>query len=1098
MVQKADKGKDLFLIGVGASAGGLEAQQILLSHQPEFPIPVSIAIIQHLSPTHKSLLTQLLRKETPFEVVEITDGMELNPSHVYIAPPNTNVEVKGKRFVLSETSRYQGPKPSIDLFFNSLAKEYGSNGAGVILSGTGSDGRTGVAAVKEHGGYVLVQDPSEAAYNGMPLASIETGHADRVESARNIFLSLINLLTEGRHSAEKKDSDSGIMEYLRSVKGCDFNLYKKNTIHRRIKRRMDILHFSDISDYEVFLRSDRNEADYLYNDLLIGVTGFFRDKAPFKVLLSEMISLLENHSGDDNIRIWVAGCATGEEAYSIAILLLEAMYHTGKRRNVQIFATDLDETSLQTARRGVYNEESLKEAEPRYIQNYFTRKGHELEVNKAVRDMILFSRHNLLQDPPFLRLDMIACRNLLIYFIPEIQRKLLYTFNYSLKKEGYLFLGKSESIGNLGNYFETIDSRNKIFRCKIGLKVHPVSDIPSIPSRPSVKSEKRKGGSSEFDLTEAIRQTLNKIYFSQSAVVDENLTLIRTSGEISRFFRIPEGDVTLNILKLLPEQMGLELRAMLHRARKNKIPVKGSWLPNGETKVRFQAVSIDFNGENSGLYLIGAEEEPLSGDPGQTGNGTLIMDVSDRDAEFLKLSEQLQIVIEELETSNEELQATNEELQSSNEELQSTNEELETANEELQSSNEELQIAYTEIRQLYEEKERIAGEADVLKNQYLSERNRLNTILELAQVGIVELDRNLNVIYSNTAFSQMAQLPSEHMRDQLFLSWIPESEKEDLWSAMEGSDVWMIPELRLSGFKGNVLTVSVSGKKSKNKVTSETHIILVITDVTEQHLSRKELTEYSLSLESRIREELARRLKMESVAMQQSKLAGMGEMISAIAHQWRQPLSAIAMGIQDLEMASEEGELTPDYLRDSVTKTLEQIKQLSGTIDMFQNFFRPVSESVRFNLVSAVARASELAGQTHSKKLPPLKTEHEGRGSIFVHGYEDRFIQAILNILNNAYDAMSEVPAESFRLDLRITDYPGRAVVEIRDYGTGITSENIQKIFEPYFSTKKKNGTGLGLYISRMIIEEQLGGKICFENVNPGTKFTIELPAVTE
>ncbi|SMP87335.1 Methylase of chemotaxis methyl-accepting proteins [Epsilonproteobacteria bacterium SCGC AD-311-C15] len=470
---------DIIVIGIGASAGGLEALQAFIQNLPASS-NMAYIIAQHLSPTYKSLMVELLAKGTELEVLAATHGLTIKANTIYVCPPNENIFVEDDMILLSKPkSNIHGPKPSVDLFFESLAENKKEKSVGIILSGTGSDGSRGVRAIKASGGFTIVQDPQTAKYDGMPNSAINTGTIDLILTADKMGSELTDILSYvGKSIIPKSGSAStnvykNILNKIKDVKGVDFNLYKPSTIERRIERRMVALKIVTLNDYHDFLVQNSGEPEALFKDILIGVTSFFRDGDSFSVLKNQLQEYLKDKD-NTTIRIWAPGCSTGEEAYSLSMMISEILGAKIGHYKVQIFATDIDENALQYARKGLYQESALVGLDKTLRNRYFTIKSEHYEVIKPIREMVIFSRHNILRDPAFLRLDMIVCRNLLIYFSQELQKKLFPEFHYALNDNALLFLGKSESVGHFQSYFKTMDKKWKIYQSNfLGRKEPP-------------------------------------------------------------------------------------------------------------------------------------------------------------------------------------------------------------------------------------------------------------------------------------------------------------------------------------------------------------------------------------------------------------------------------------------------------------------------------------------------------------------------------------------------------------------------------------------------------------------------------------------------
>jgi two-component system CheB/CheR fusion protein len=743
------KENEMVIVGIGASAGGLEALQVFVKNLPD-NTPMAYLVAQHLSPTYKSLMVDLIAKDTKHEVLEATHGLLIKPDTIYICPPNKNITVQNNLIVLRapETGLY-GPKPSVDILFESIAQEKEIQSIGIILSGTGSDGSRGVRAIKAEGGVVIVQNPTTAKYDGMPNSAINTGNIDLILHAEEMGEELIQLLnySSGKRIIQEQTDKftnlyTNILNKLKDVKGVDFNHYKPSTIQRRIERRMAARKITNLTDYHNSLIQSNDEIEALFKDILIGVTSFFRDAESFEVLEQELRKYIEKKE-EKIIRIWAPGCSTGEEAYSLAITLSSILGVNIAQYQIQIFATDIDEEALYFARKGQYPESALVGVAKTLRNKYFLTKSEHYEIIKPIREMVIFSRHDIIKDPAFLKLDLVVCRNLLIYFSQDLQKKLFPMFHYALNNDALLFLGKSESVGHFQNYFKTVDKKWKLFKANNLGRKEPPQTAKSFEKNDLINSAKIINHTKKATILDSMIEYVNKHIIPMCIVINDNMDIVFVKGKNPYLLR-PDGEQTQNIFRNVIPTLSIELRATIHNSMKEKAVVKSTFqkvilLDEVIRYVRLTVMPMDHNTETS-LSMICFQEESGEnfksfelGDPSSDNDKT-----KELEFELLRTKEHLQTVIEELETSNEEMQSLNEELQSSNEELQSTNEELETTNEELQSTNEELQTAYTELRTMYDDKEEHAKQLSVITSDYEISNNRLNTALSAINMGIYD------------------------------------------------------------------------------------------------------------------------------------------------------------------------------------------------------------------------------------------------------------------------------------------------------------------------------------------------------------------------
>jgi two-component system CheB/CheR fusion protein len=692
---------DFTIVGIGASAGGLEALKTFLSHIPNDSTNISYVIVQHLSQTHKSVLRKILSNDTLLDVVDIKNEMVVEPNKVYIAPSNNDLVLQDGFFKLHKVEdTFIRPKPSVDKFFISLAHEMQENAVGVILSGTGNDGSQGVKVLRIEGGTTIAQDPVEAKYDGMPLSAINTKSIDYILKAEDIAKEIPKIISLPKRVNIEDDSElalSTIFQIIQNHIKVDFSGYKRSTIVRRIEKRMSVVKSTNLDDYISYLNSNAEEVEFLYKCMLIGVTEFFRDKESFEALEKNIKSYLKQNRDTDSFRIWIPACSTGEEAYSMAIIMSELI---GLDKHIKIFATDIDEDSIEFARRGIFSLYSLLAVPQKLLNKYFEKKLDGFEARNILKEKIIFSKHNLISDTPFVNFDLISCRNLLIYFDSDLQKRVFSTFAYSLRQNGFLFLGKSENIGTNSDSFETIDAKHKIFQARV-TNESKKSLYPQLINIGRYKSElnKTKKGNS---LEEIIKNTLFNTYLNRCAVIDSSFNLHYIKGDFDGLVKLPQGIVYFNILKMLPEDLSIEVRSLVYKALKYKdlkFPIS-SVIRIRDSKITLNLTPLE-NDKNYQFFLLCIDSEIIKNSNVDINSNTKDYVVQTLQQELMTTKEHLQTVVEEIENTNEELQALNEELQTSNEELQASNEKLETTNEELESTNEELQIAYSEIRSLY-------------------------------------------------------------------------------------------------------------------------------------------------------------------------------------------------------------------------------------------------------------------------------------------------------------------------------------------------------------------------------------------------------------
>jgi two-component system CheB/CheR fusion protein len=712
------------LVGIGASAGGLEAFTKLLAHLP-LNTGMGFVFVQHLDPKHESMLTAILSRATTMPVIEVTSGMRIEPDSVYVIPPGTLMSLSNGAFRLVARSGSGHQKP-IDYFLQSLAEQCTSSAIGVVLSGSLSDGAQGLTAIKAEGGITFAQDDSSAKFQDMPRAAVAAGAVDFVLPPEEIARELERIARHPHVGAPPPRSDeperdraprSRILALLRSSTGVDFRLYRRSTIQRRLSRRMVLNKIDREEDYADFLKNNPGEVRALYDDMLITVTGFFRDPESFEALKTRVFpELLRGRKSGLPIRIWVPGCATGEEVYSTAIALFECFDDAAATPRVQIFATDISDSAIEKSRAGVYLENAMEGVSPDRLRRFFVLWNGGYQISKTIRDVCVFSRQDVTSDPPFSNLDLLSCRNLLIYLEPTLQKRIIPLFHYALKPTGYLMLGNAETLGSFSDLFVPIDSVHRIFVKKPG-SPRQVLDFGRQPAAPDASTAEEPGQTEPRELTvqelhkEADRLVLSR-FTPAGVIVNDGLDVVQFRGHVGPYLEPASGSASFNVLKMAREGLAAELRSAVARARKTGAPARTGDLrvrSNGKIhRVRLEVLPIRGGAMTGRHYVVLFEPvEPGGGRsaaaraPDRRGprrRGEREDEVSRLEQELTATKDYLQSIIEGQEASNEELKSANEEILSSNEELQSTNEELETAKEELQSANEELSTVNEELQ----------------------------------------------------------------------------------------------------------------------------------------------------------------------------------------------------------------------------------------------------------------------------------------------------------------------------------------------------------------------------------------------------------------
>jgi two-component system CheB/CheR fusion protein len=743
----------LYVVGIGGSAGALEALEQFFHNMPATS-GLAFVLVPHLDPTHKGVLPELLQRLTPMKVCQARDDMKVQHNTVYVIPPNKDMAILRGKLQLLEPSARRGLRLPIDFFFRHLAEDCRERSIGIILSGMGTDGTLGIKAIKEQLGMAMVQEPASAKYDSMPRSALETGLADFVappETMPEKLLGYVSHFSKVRSeipSIEKKTQSAfqKVLILLRGRTGNDFSQYKKNTILRRLDRRMSVHQINSMARYVDYLQDNPQEIDLLFKELLIGVTNFFRDPEAFALLKeTAILPLLRQRAGEGTVRIWLPGCASGEEAYSISMLFRECMdREPALNLKVLMYATDIDKDAIAFARQGAYPANIAADVSLERLQRFFIKGDPHFRVRQEIREMVVFAPQNIITDPPFTKLDLLCCRNLLIYLTPELQKKLLPLFHYSLNPGGFLFLGSSEAVSGHSDLFTPVDSKWKIFARRESLSAltalpefsaHRVSPEPRQP--PKTVMTPVPGAES---LTDAVQRMIVEKVSPPVVIINEKGDLQYSTQRTGKYLEPSVGRANLNIFEMAREGLRLELAVAVRQALSQSRAVqvrKLSIKTNGDTQlVDLTVKPLTDSDELRGLLMVVLEERPpdpkrkrtRAGEPSEAGKNVVIA-AMEKDLQYTR--ELLQTTVEEMETSQEELKSTNEELQSTNEELQSTNEELSTSKEELQSLNEELLTVNSELQ---------------TKNDELAlANNDMRNLLNSTQIPTIFLDSGLRI-----------------------------------------------------------------------------------------------------------------------------------------------------------------------------------------------------------------------------------------------------------------------------------------------------------------------------------------------------------------
>jgi two-component system CheB/CheR fusion protein len=1085
------------VVGIGASAGGLEVFKLLLADLPA-DTGLAIVFIQHLDASHHSMLAEILARATPMPVSEAADGMPVEANHVYVIPANVDLTIAHGALKLAPRTQAPGSHMPIDRFLRSVAEQCGSRAIGVILSGTGSDGSAGVEAIKAAGGVTFAQDADTTKFAAMPQAAVATGCVDFVLPPERIAAELLRIgrhpyvagavrMGQERTPTPDEERFARILAILHGATGIDFSLYRQNMIKRRILRRLALRNINSLAEYSERLENDSEELMALQRDLLIGVTSFFRDREPFECLKKVVFPrILQGRPANETIRVWVAGCATGEEAFSIAISLQEYLDETGAAFPVQIFASDISLAAIEKARTGRYLENIAADLTLERLNRYFTKIEGGYQINKKLRETCVFTRHNLIDDPPFSKLDLISCRNVLIY-LGSVQKTIIPLFHYALKPAGFLMLGASEGAA-ASDLFSVVDGQHRIYAkretartphlfpagARASRRVTPASSNAAAPPAPELW-----GG---VDVRKEVDRILLSKYSPAGVVVDDDLEVIEFRGNASPYLTLPIGKVSFNLMKLIPDTgLFLEVEKLIQQAWKSGEPARQERVPyehdGSAGGLNLEVVPLASTQKRSTLVLF----EPV---PGAAGREAAPPDAppqgDTRDRQISRLKQQLAeakdrflSAIEAQQTSRQESQNTTEEALSANEELQSLNEELETAKEELQSTNQELVTVNDELQ---------------AKNAALEQaRDFAMSIVETVRQPLLVLDTDLRIKIANRAFYRT------------FQSSPPQVEGQVIYSLSRG--VWNLPGLRDSldgllrggnSFPDFEVERDFPGVGRRSLVLAGCHInylkmiLLAIDDITERKLAQQAL---------RTTEEHLR---------QSQKMEAVGRLAGGIAHDFNNLLTAI-IGYASLlydRLAGDESAIQQVL---EIKTAGERAASLTQQLLAFSR--RQVLQPKVLDLNAIVADFDRMLRRLVGERI---KVAVDGEPALWqVRADPGEIGRAIMNLSLNARDAMPEggtLTIETANVTLTETDAPnpelapGRYVMmAVHDTGVGINAEARAHIFEPFFTTKETGkGTGLGLATVLGIVEQSGGVIRCESQLGEGTIFKIFLPAVAE
>ncbi len=1078
-------------MGVGASAGGLEAFSQLLAALPE-DTGMSYVLVQHLDPHHETRLSNLLSKISRLPIQEATQDVAVKPNHVYIIPPNTSMTIA--QGILKLTPRQDAVSPflPIDHFFRSLAEDQLDRAIAVVLSGTGTDGTQGLEEIKTAGGITFAQDQATAKFPGMPQSAIQSGCVDSVLSPGDIGQELTRI---GRHpylvpaqaddgqATDEKDQYKKILSLLCSVAGVDFTAYRDTTIKRRIMRRM-VLHTKEaLADYIHLLENDRSEVEALYHDLLINVTSFFREPETFEALkVSVFPELLKAKESNPLIRIWVPGCSTGQEAYSLAIVLLEFLSDKAIHPTIQIFATDLSEAgALRKAREGLYPENIESEISPERLRRFFTKENGKYRINKPIREMCVFAKHNVAADPPFSRMDLISCRNLLIYLALPLQRRVIPTFHYALNPGGFLLLGASETIGVFTDLFGVVDQTLRIY-CKkaASLREYPHFTAKGFSSEAAKNIHNTPAVATPMDWQrEADRIVLTR-YAPTGVLVNDNLDILQFRGKTGAYLESPPGEPSHNLLRMASDGLFSALRDIISECREQNAPVHrpGVRIRRNEQirEIEIRILPVKLPGSTERCFLILFEESDQTAKQSSPAENTVpeTDDAAQLRRELVSMQEYLQSVIEQKDTINEELRATNEESLSSNEELQSTNEELETAKEELQSVNEELTTVNEQLNHRNKE-------LNQLNDKLEEARDYAKAIVETVRDPLIVLDANLRVQMANQAFYKTFDVTPEKTENQLLYEL--------------GNRQWDIPELRrmlenillrqtiLADFEVCHAFVSIGSKTMLlNACTVVRHnneaplVLLAIEDISERKWLEEELRKSSQKLSDTDHRK--------------------DEFLATLAHELRNPLAPLRNGLELLRSPAVSAEVATqaqDIMEHQLTQMVRLVDDLLDVSRITSGKIELRTERVELAEIvkSAVETSRPLIDAAGHKLTVALPEE-----ALWLDADPARMAQVFSNLLNNA----AKYTRKNGRIQLRAERREGDVLVHITDNGVGLSADMLPRIFDMFSQVdtsieRAQGGMGIGLALVKNLVELH-GGSVTATSAGTGkgSEFIVRLP----
>ena len=1066
-----DKAK-IFVVGIGASAGGLKPIEAFFDHMPT-DSGMAFVIVQHLSPDFKSLMDELLARHTSMAIHKVSDGIEIEPDSIYLIPPEKNMAMSNGKLLLSDKTEERGLNLPIDIFFSSLAKEATTNAIAIVLSGTGSDGSRGIKDVREAGGLVLVQSVESAPFDGMPRAAIDTGIVDLICKPSDMPKQIVSYMGhQDRKMLQQSELEEVDLEtetemlrlyrFYRQRENIDFSLYKPGTISRRIERRMRMNAVASLDEYLTQIEADEAEADLLFRDLLVEVTHFFRDEEAFLRMRKTIIpDLIQRSEPDTEIRAWVCGCATGEEAYSIAMLLHDCIQKSGRKDQAfKVFATDVHTKSLEVASNGFYPSAALETVPEEFRSKYFVNNNGICNVKRDLRQKVIFASNDITRDPPFTRLDLVTCRNVLIYLEPKIQKRILSMFHFGLKTKGVLFLGPSESVGDLGHEFTEIDRHWRVYSKKRDVRLPESTRMPLTPMLDTVIRERTttssvdttKPAKTEPWLTTAYEDLLAR-HVPPSLLVNDCNELVHCFGDARKLLTLPEGKPTNNVLKMLEDDLSISVNAAIHRAKSESVPVvfNGVRVKLDDQHSLFRVTVEPYNKQqDQSLYLISLEATEKVDSEFSIVENYQTSDVSDERIDQLERElnytrETLQATVEELESSNEELQATNEELIASNEELQSTNEELHSVNEELYTVN-------TEHKEKIEELTELTSDMD--------------NLFKSTDTGTIFLDKNFNIrMFTPSITSGFNVMQQDIGRPINHISYKLDS-PQLLTDASDVLNSGISKEVEVHGRDQRIYLQRIQPYRVEDRIEG---VILTLTDITA------------------LREAENARLTMQTLSEITQELP---DFAYAVSHDLQAPLRHISQYTEIIQIALGKDdrpqlEKAAHVLKNSSHKLREMIDGLLAysRINTLGKKLTPLDLKVPINAAILELGSSLEVNDAIVEVDPDLPT---------VLGDRNQLKLMFFHLIENSIKFRGKQNPH-IKISAKLID--GMTEVFVSDNGIGIQERNLDDVFTIFKRLGVKDdvpGAGVGLAICRRIALRH-HGRIWMKYVNNGVTVGMSL-----